>query len=330
LKKLKRRERKIKKIFKIEATFLILGIILLVSINSLAIQTNVFTELHKIEKNVENINDEISEFSCYISTPNGIIKNTNNISANEGQQISAMTKEAYKAFEILRDPESTIEQKNDANKTVITMITKLREFKLISEIMSNNQVREVMSGEFGKKIYEKLIKKSHFNNIPINFEQNGEWMHNILSFIFWTGGNEYKSMHFLSTIPFDVFIAIIDLLIKVGLEDIALNLLCSPLFFQLAIPVVSPKFIIPYAYGNLFPWENDNPGSIETIGLLGNWDLFTAESSDIVRVNMIGGIGLWFINTAWGIVSQDFIGFALYIRAEKFSVTNKPQQLNIN
>jgi hypothetical protein len=316
-----------KKIFTIEATVLILGILLLSSINSPAILTNIFTGT---QKNVENINDEISDFSCYISTPDGIIKNTKNIPANEAQQISAMTKEAYKAFEILRNPELTTEQKNDANKTVDTAIKKLREHELIPETMSNNQVREVISGEFGKKVYEKLIKKSRLNNIPTNFEQNGEWIHNTLCSVFWTGGDEYQSMHFLSTIPFDVLITIIDLLIKVGLEDIALNLLNSPLFFIFLIPVVSPKYIIPYAYGDLVPWGYDNSGSIETSGLLGNWDLSTDESNNRVRVNMIGGIGLWFINTAMGIVSQDFTGFAFYIRAKKCSGNNNLQPLNIN
>jgi hypothetical protein len=328
--KIKRRKRKMKKIFAIEATVLILGTLLLSGISSPAIHTNKFTGMKIIEKNVEPINDELSDFSCFILTPNGVIKNTKNIPANEAQQISAMLKEAYKAFEILRNPESSTEQKSTANITINTVIMKLREHDLIPETMSNNQVREVMSGEFGKNFYERLIKKSRLNNFPTNFQQNGKWMHNTLCFVFWTGGDEYDSMHFLSSIPFDALMGIIDVLIKVGLDDIAFNLLCSPLLFLFSIPVVSPKFLIPYAYGDLVPWGYGNSGSIETIGLLGKWDLSTDESSDRVRVNMIGGIGLWFINSAMGIVSQDFMGFAFYIRAKKCSGTTNLQQLNIN
>lgn len=317
-----------KKIFTIEATVLILGTVLLSSISSPAIHTNVSTGIQKIDINVENINDELSEFSCYISTPNGIIKNTKKIPVIEAQQISAMIKEASKAFEILRNPGSTTTQKNDANKTVDTAITKLREYELIPETMSDNQVREVISGGFGKEIYEKLSKKSRLNNILTNFKQNEEWMRNTLCFVSWSGGYELTSLHFLSTIPFDIFITIIDLLIKVGLEDIALNLLESPLLLSV-IPVISPKYIIPYAFVDLVPMEFDNSGSIETNGLLGKWDLSIDDSYNRVRINMIGGIGLWYINRAFGIESQDFTGFALYIRAKKCSQTNNLQQINI-
>jgi hypothetical protein len=303
-----------KKIFAIEATVLILGTLLLSSISSPAIQMSTFTE---IEKNIENNNEALSEFSCFISTPNGIIKNTKNIPVDEAQKISAITKEAHKSFEILESPDSTTEQKNDANKKVYTAIAKLREHELIPDKISNNQVRELISGEYGKKVYEKTIKKSRLRSIQINFEQDSEWMRNTLCSVSWTGGDEYFSMHFLSTIPFDILIAIMDLLIKIGLDDIAFNLLCSPLFFLFAVPVVSPKYIIPYVYGDLVPWGYDNSGRIKTVGLLGKWDLSTDETSEKVRVNMIGGIGMWCINDIWGIVSQDFNGFALYVRAKK-------------
>ena len=108
-----------KKIFTIEATVLILGTLLLSNISSPAIQISTSTEIQKIEENVESINDILTDFSCFISTPNGIIKNTKNIPAKEAQLISAITKDAYKSFEILRSTESTTEQKNDAIKKLI-------------------------------------------------------------------------------------------------------------------------------------------------------------------------------------------------------------------
>jgi hypothetical protein len=253
---------------------------------------------------------EFTEVTCGISTPDGIISIEKQISIEEAEKISELISAAHKAFKILDDLSSSFLERKEANTTILTAVSKLRKHELIPQFMTDSEVRDVMNGEYGKKVYEKLMKKLNLQCSSSNINKNGDWKHNALGVVYWEGGGE-EAMHFLSTLPLDFLLSIVPFVKNAGLQAVLWLLILVFL-----IPQFLPKCIIPYAYGYIMPWLGGS-GCIKTVGLLGKWGLFTGDFTGEIMVNMIGGIGLWFINRAMGIISQQYIGFALYVGAKE-------------
>jgi hypothetical protein len=274
-----------KKIFAIQAVALFLGTMLIPCI---------VTQISVAERNNVIKNSELIEYTVIITTPDGMIKNTKQIPITDAQIISNTIRET-------------------SNELTDTAITKLRQNELIPDHLSDQEIRDLMSGEYGKRFYENLLNKP-LSEITFNgVKQRGEWEKNILcSTHIWTSTEEGE-WHFLSTLPTDIMYHFLVFLIKIGFKNLEFYLMIPSMWCSLM--AWKTKFLIPYVYGDIYPWYV-NEGEIRTWSLLGEWSV-TTGGAEKVRACVIGGIGIWFFNNAFGIESLDFSGFTLYTMAKQ-------------
>lgn len=270
-----------------------------------SIQANLM-QLKQNENVKTTLDEKMVNVTLGISTFTGIQKIEKRVSARHARQISAMLRNTSNALSISQNQQMPQTKKEELHHLVNATVHELKRLELLPTNMSNDKIKALINGEYLRNVTEKkLPNKKIIEQIQ---HQNSSWKHNTCSGVVFEGDPSPGLMHFLSTIPFDVLMELLFLL-NAPLAVV------YPLILAHIVWSWVPKCIIPIAFGELLPWWNC--AYINTHGLLGNWKLTSGLRSGKINVLMIGAIGIWFINDAYGIYSQMFIGSALYVGAKK-------------
>lgn len=256
-----KKRKEIKKCLAIQAIVLILGTIFASGVNG-TIQMNTGMEL--------------TEITIGISTHNGIEEITKQITIEDAKLLSELMHETHKAFEILEDDETISSKKDEANGVIDETISEMRRLNLLPNSMTDNEIKEVMSGEYGRRLFEKQLKELGINSSSLIENQDLEnWKYNVLCRVHWSGGTGLGHLHLFSTLPYDIIWTII-----VGCKNdwVAMNPILWLLLYVSIVLATLPKCIIPLAFGHITPcWWSE--GWLSTNGLNGKWGLSTKDDS---------------------------------------------------
>ncbi len=268
----------------------------------LAVAPNINANLEKLTQTSTQIFEERNnthKLSCRYYTLNGIEEIEKEISFEDAEHLSQLM------------------DSSDFD----AIAAELAHLDLVPESMSIHQIKEMLSGEYGRKHYiksQEKIKNNHFieSNIKRNIFCNvsGDAGRNYLSKPTLSIATEMLFVISFSLIFLDFYFQQFSWYPTVGVGDENVYFQCGLLliigFAILLIDVLINKvfdFISPKAMPYSIAFLEDD-SNINTSGMLGKWNMHNQD----ILLNMIGFLGLWIHFSDY---SCKFKGFALYVVA---------------
>ena len=239
---------------------------------------------------------EMVEVTCGVSTIDGIREIKKELHIEDVKKLSQLMNESRKAIKNLKNPDALIDEINEANLILDIVISELNKFGMIPATMSLEEVRDLITGAYGQRIFGKNLENLGIKLPPLNEKIGLKLNMNIASRV--QGFGFPVGIYPLST-PFIAFVIIFNTLWDIACE-LDLPIFCdffmsltgffASLLFYFGL---RPRACIPIGIVSLEPliqgWDPE-PVLLETGGLLGHWYI---EDYDKISLFIIGFVGFY-------------------------------------
>lgn len=215
---------------------------------------------------VQQVLSEKKIVPCKVFTPEGVYETEQEISLNELKNLKSMLNETAKAIQALQDENATIDEINDANKTIYETVVELKRLGLMPGEPSINDIIKLLEGR-------NRIKLNISSEFLSEFEKA-----NTGCFV-WGNGQ---------IVTFRLYLALLETLRDNLYNKFPLiSAIIGHVYEKLwEVNYKSPKmFTMLMAFGN---YPNTGSMTVGTIGLLGGWSI-----SGSIQGLVVGFTGIW-------------------------------------